>query len=121
MRFDKLTLRAQEAVQDAQQVAEKFQHANIDVEHLFVTLLKQPEGVVGPILEKLSVEPGHILREVEEELGRQPKVAGGTAGYGANITGRLQKVFNDAFKEADPLQDAYISGEHFLLGIVQDT
>ena len=119
MRFDKLTLRAQEAVQDSQQVAEKFQHANIDVEHLLLTLLRQPEGVTRPILEKLSVDPSLIERELEEELEKQPKITGASS-YGANITGRLQKVFNDAFKEAEPLQDAYISGEHFLLGIAED-
>jgi len=119
MRFDKLTLKAQEAVQDAQQVAERFQHANIDPEHLLVALLKQPEGVVGPILEKLSADPRMVLQEVESELERQPKVSGASS-YGGSITSRLQKVFNDAFKEGDALQDAYISGEHFLIGIVQD-
>jgi ATP-dependent Clp protease ATP-binding subunit ClpB len=120
MRFDKLTLRAQEAVQDAQQVAERHQHANIEVEHVLMAMLEQPEGIARSILEKLSVDPGVVRHEVAQELEKQPKVQGASS-YGANISGRLQKVFNDAFKEAEPLEDLYISTEHFLLGMVGDT
>ena len=57
MRFDKLTLKAQEAFSAAQKLAEKLQHQNIDVEHVFSALLKQDHGVVKPLLEKLSAQP----------------------------------------------------------------
>ncbi len=120
MRFDKLTVRAQEAFQNAQQSAERLKHTSIDVEHLLSGMLAQEEGVTRSILEKLSADPSGLKREMDEELERQPKVQG-DASYGASISSRLQKVFNTAFAEADTMHDEYVSTEHFLLSITQDT
>jgi len=120
MRFDKLTVRAQDAFHNAQQTAERLKHTSIDVEHLLSGMLAQEEGVTRSILEKLSADPTGLKREIDEELERQPKVQG-NASYGGSITGRLQKVFNTAFAEADAMQDEYVSTEHFLLAIAQDT
>lgn len=119
MRFDKLTLKAQDAVQGAQNLATTLQHASIDAEHLLLALLEQQEGVVKPVLQKLSVDPEGLRTAIRADLDRQAKVQGSSA-HGANISSRLQKVFNDAFTEAEKMGDTYVSTEHFLLGLVQD-
>lgn len=119
MRFDKLTLKAQDAVQNAQALATSLQHSSIDAEHLLLGLLEQPEGVVRPVLEKLSADPESLRATVRADLEKQPKIQGAAA-HGGNISSRLQKVFNDAFSEAEKLGDTYVSTEHFLLGLAQD-
>lgn len=119
MRFDKLTLKAQDAVQSAQNLATTLQHSSIDAEHLLLALLEQQEGVVRPVLQKLSVDPEGLRAAIRADLDRQPKVQGSSA-HGANISSRLQKVFNDAFTEAEKMGDTYVSTEHFLLGLAQD-
>ena len=65
MRMDKLTIKAQEAVQQAQQLAERNQNTQIDVEHLLAALLAQTDGVTGPILQKLGVNVGLLAQQVE--------------------------------------------------------
>ncbi len=120
MRFEKLTLKSQEAFQSAQQAAVDYQHQTIDAEHLLLGLLRQDGGVVRPLLEKASLEPEALVREVEQELGRLPKVQGQSATYGASMTGRLQQVFNDAFRLAESMKDEYVSTEHLLLALVEE-
>jgi ATP-dependent Clp protease ATP-binding subunit ClpB len=120
MRFDKLTLKAQEAFQAAQQQTERLRHSSVDVEHLFLAMLEQDGGVVSPLLQKLGVDVRAVRGEITEELERAPKVTG-SATYGGSITGRLQKLFNDAFSEAEKLKDEYVSSEHFLLATLEDS
>lgn len=119
MRFDKLTLKAQNAFQGAQTVAEKYQHQAIDAEHLMLALLEQEQGLIKPLLQKLSVETVSLRSELEKYLSNQAKVAD-AAGYGATMTGRLNTIFQDAFKEAEKLKDDYISTEHFLLALLKE-
>jgi len=119
MRLDKLTLKAQEAVQEAQSVAERLQHTTIDVEHLVSALLAKGDGVVAPLLKKIGLNPDQILTEVEAELAKTPKVQGGTS-YGSAMSSRLQNLLNAAFKEADALKDEYVSSEHFLIAATED-
>jgi ATP-dependent Clp protease ATP-binding subunit ClpB len=116
MRFDKLTIKAQQAFQEAQSTAERLHHTSVDADHLLAALLAQDDGVTRPILEKLSADPQAIRQEIDDELERAPKVQG-AANYGSSITGRLQKVFNDAFAEADTLKDDYVSTEHLLVAL----
>ncbi len=118
MRFDKFTLKAQEAIQEAQAVAEKYQQQAIDVEHVLVALLEQSEGVTPSILQKLGANPSLILEQLKEHLLRAPKVYGGEAG--AYITPRLKQVLDTAAQEADRLKDAYVSTEHLLIAIAAD-
>ncbi len=120
MRLDKLTLKAQEAVQEAQSVAERLQHTTIDVEHLISALLAKGDGVVSPLLKKIGLNPDQILTEVEAELAKTPKVQGGTS-YGSAMSSRLQNLLNAAFKEADALKDEYVSSEHILLAATEDS
>jgi ATP-dependent Clp protease ATP-binding subunit ClpB len=119
MRFDKLTLKAQNAFQGAQTVAEKYQHQAIDAEHLMLALLDQEQGLIKPLLQKLSVETGPLKFELEKYLGNQAKVPD-SAGYGASMSGRLNTIFQEAFKEAEKLKDDYISTEHFLLALSKE-
>ena len=117
MRFDKLTVKAQEAVQAAQSLADQQSHQAMEPEHLLLALIQQQEGVVGPVLAKLGARPEAIAREVEEELRKLPKVKGGGGQY---ISPRLNQVLERAWSEAERLKDEYCSTEHLLIGLSQD-
>jgi ATP-dependent Clp protease ATP-binding subunit ClpB len=119
MRFDKFTFKAQEAIQQAQKQAEEHQHQAIDVEHLLLALVEQPEGVVQPILRKIEANPGQLAGRLMEELKALPKVSGVTQGQ-THITPRLDKVLNAALSEAERLKDEYVSTEHLLLAIADE-
>ncbi len=119
MRFDKFTFKAQEAIQQAQKQAEEHQHQAIDVEHLLLALIEQPEGVVQPILRKIEANPGQLAGRLMEELKALPKVSGVTQGQ-TYITPRLDKVLNAALSEAERLKDEYVSTEHLLLAIADE-
>ncbi|MEW6189752.1 MAG: ATP-dependent chaperone ClpB [Actinomycetota bacterium] len=118
MRFDKFTVKAQEAIGDAQRVAEDRNHQQVDVEHLLLVLLQQSEGVVSTILKKLEISPGAIKTEVERELEKTPKVYGQVGTI--YITPRLKRVLDLAFAEAEKLKDEYVSTEHLLMAIIEE-
>jgi len=118
MRLDKLTLKAQEAIAQAQELALEEGHQEITPEHLLLALLDQKEGVVGPILEKIGIKKNIELR-VKEELKKLPKVSGTGAGQ-LYLSNRLNQVFAQAAKHATALKDEYISTEHLLLAIVEE-
>jgi len=119
MRFDKFTFKAQEAVQQAQKLAEERQHQAIDIEHLLLALVEQAEGVVQPILSKMGTNPGQLAAHLKEELKRLPQISGGARGQ-AYITPRLEKAFTAALTEAERLKDEYVSAEHLLLAIAEE-
>jgi len=120
MRFDRLTIKAQEAVQEAIHLAEQYRHPAVDNEHLMLALLQQEGGVVPAILQKLGVMPAVIRNGIEAELKRRPQTSGASA-VGAQITQRLKAAFDTAFDEAMRLKDEYVSTEHLLLGLTADT
>ena len=113
MRFDKFTLKVQEALQEAQGLAAQYGHQALDVEHLFVSLLKQPEGIISEILKKLGADPRRIEGEVRKALEKLPKVEGATGGQ-TYMTPRLNKILDAALSEAARLTDEYVSAEHIL-------
>src|SRR5262245_66578227 len=117
MRLDKLTVKAQEAVQSAQSLADQGSHQGIEPEHLLLALLQQQEGVVGPLLAKLGARPDAIAGQVQAELNRLPKVSGGGRQY---LTARSEATLNRAWQEAERLKDEYISTEHLLIAIAQE-
>jgi ATP-dependent Clp protease ATP-binding subunit ClpB len=119
MRFDKLTLKAQDAVRGAQSLAEKFGHTEIDSEHLLLALLEESEGLARPLLEKVGALPEILERDVRQHLEARPKVSG-SASLGSALSQRLQSVLNKAFDEAERMDDEYVSVEHLLLGLAQD-
>src|SRR5690349_3531316 len=116
MRFDKLTLKAQEALQEGQSFAERFKHSSVEVEHLLLALLSQTEGITRPLLEKLSVDSDNLRLQLQKELDSTAKISG-SVNYGSSIGPRLSKVFSDAFALAEEMKDDYVSTEHFLVAI----
>ncbi len=117
MRFDKLTVKAQEAVQAAQSLADQGNHQALEPEHLLLALIQQQEGVVGPLLAKLGAPAEAIRRQLQSELDKLPKVRGGGRQY---VSPRLEAALNTAWEEAQRLKDEYCSTEHLLIGIAQE-
>jgi ATP-dependent Clp protease ATP-binding subunit ClpB len=118
MRFDKLTIKSQEAISEAQSQATSRGHGEIAPAHLLRALLGQPEGSTVPVLQKLGVSLDALQGEVERILEQSPKVSGGAQPQLGHATSR---VLEAAFKEADALKDEYVSTEHLLLAIVADS
>ena len=79
MRYDKLTLKAQEALQEADSLAHGYDHSTIDVEHLLLALLEQKDGVVPPLLERIGADAGELSGAVRQALAQKPKVHGDAA------------------------------------------
>ena len=115
MRFDKFTIKAQEAVARAQETAQKADHAELQPLHLLGGLLSETDGVVLPLLQKLGVQIPRMQQVVLDELDRLPKATGTQLGMNRSATDAL----NQAQKEADRLKDEYVSTEHLLLALAQ--
>ncbi|MGZ3594272.1 MAG: ATP-dependent chaperone ClpB [Syntrophales bacterium] len=119
MRFDKFTLKVQEALQEAQDIAKKYGNQSVDVEHLLAAFLLQPEGIVGEILKKLGADPRGVETGIKKSLDKLPRVEG--AGVGQSyLTPRLNKVLDDALVEAARLKDEYVSAEHILIVMAEE-
>jgi ATP-dependent Clp protease ATP-binding subunit ClpB len=116
MRFDRMTLKAQEAFQESQNLAHAYGHPEIRPLHLLLALTKQPDGIVPPILEKLGADPRAVAAATEDRLRALPKVAG-QSDIGASRA--LQDVFQVAEGAAKEFQDEYVSTEHLLLAMVR--
>ena len=116
MRLDKYTLRGQEAIQAATELAERSQNQQVEPEHLLVAMLEQPEGIVRPILGKLAVNLPVVLNELQAVVARFPRVQGGQQYFSP----RLSQVFTAAQKQADGMKDEFISTEHLLVAITEE-
>jgi len=116
MRLDKFTLRAQEAIQSAIELAERNNHQQVEPEHLLVAMLEQEEGIVRPLIGKLGANVAVILNDTQAAVARFPRVQGGQQYFSTRTTG----VFTEAQKQADKLQDEFISTEPLLMAIVED-
>jgi ATP-dependent Clp protease ATP-binding subunit ClpB len=117
MRYDKLTLKAQEALQEAESLAHSGNHANLDVEHLLSALLEQQDGVVLPLLARLGVDSGGLSQEVKGLLSGKPKIYGDAAQL--TMSPLLAKTLNKAEQEADGLKDEFTSTEHLFLAMLE--
>ncbi|MEA2464648.1 MAG: ATP-dependent Clp protease ATP-binding subunit ClpB [Acidobacteriota bacterium] len=115
MNFNKLTVKAQEAIVDAQNLARGAGNPELAPEHLLLALVRQDGGIVAPILNKLGVAPGTVEAEIAAELGKFSKVGGASAEPATSST--LRKVFDAAFESAEQFNDEYVSTEHLLLAI----
>jgi ATP-dependent Clp protease ATP-binding subunit ClpB len=115
MRFDKLTIKAQEAVARAQETAQRNDHSEILPLHVLAGLIAETDGVVQPLLQKLGVNIPRIQQIVSAELERLPKATGTQLG----MNRATNDVFTQAQKEADRLKDEYVSTEHLLLALAQ--
>ncbi len=120
MRFDKFTLKVQEALQEAQSFAGSLGHQAIEPEHLLVCFLRQQDSIAATILTKLGVTPRQIEQELVKFLEKQPRVEGGGGDRQAYLSGRLNKIFDKALTEAAQLKDEYVSAEHVLVAITEE-
>src|SRR5213592_1857383 len=114
IRFDKLTLKAQEALQAAQSHASEKGHPQVAPEHLLWALIQQKDGVVLPILQKLGVNLQTIARDLADAVTKLPKVSGQDQIY---VSPALGRILEDAQKEADQFKDEYVSTEHLLIAL----
>jgi ATP-dependent Clp protease ATP-binding subunit ClpB len=117
MQLDKLTLKSQEAFQDAQHIAREHSHQEIDGEHLLFALLGQSESLVPELLQRIGVPPAKLQPDLEKELSRRHKIQGGGDPYAGRD---LQKALDAAQSEANKLKDDYVSTEHLLLGLLDE-
>jgi ATP-dependent Clp protease ATP-binding subunit ClpB len=115
MRLDKMTTKAQEALQAAQDLAEGRNHQEVTPEHVLSALLVQEEGIVSALLRKMGVEPETIAREVARALDAQPQVKGAAAEV--YVGRRLKDLMSDAQKRSQEFKDEYVSSEHLLLAL----
>jgi ATP-dependent Clp protease ATP-binding subunit ClpB len=113
MRSDRFTAKLQEGLQEAQTLASNLQHQELSPEHLFLSLLRQHDGLIRPLLERLDVRPQVVEQQLEQELSSRPKVSGGSQFVGSN----LRTTLDDAEKEMTQLKDEFISVEHFFLAL----
>ncbi len=115
MQADKLTVKSQEALSQAQALAGQRGHGNVEPAHLLRALLEQSEGTTVPILQKIGLPLDALRRRLDDELGRLPKVSGAAAQ--ARLSDALGRALDTAFQEAQQLKDEYVSTEHLLLAI----
>ena len=115
MNINKLTVKAQEAVGEAQNLARGAGNPETTPEHLLLALVRQDAGIVAPILNKLGVPPGTIEAEVAAVVSKYSKVGGASAE--PMVSSSLRKVFDSAFSAATNFNDEYVSTEHFLLAL----
>jgi ATP-dependent Clp protease ATP-binding subunit ClpB len=118
MRLDKFTIKAQEAIQDALELARQLNHQQVDNEHLLFSLLKQEEGLVCEVLASIGVNTASLLRTIEEDLKQRSRVYAKTKE--AYLSSRLSEVLEKAERETQGLGDEYVSVEHLLLALIED-
>src|SRR3954469_8869796 len=119
MQLDRLTIKSQEALTEAQRIAQGLSHQEVDGEHLLLALIGQSESLIPDLLEKIGVPPAKLKPDIERELARRHKVQG-TSSADLFLSKSLKKALDAAQKEASSLKDDYISTEHLLLGLLDE-
>ncbi|WP_460359390.1 ATP-dependent chaperone ClpB [Mycobacterium sp. ZZG] len=121
MDINSLTQKSQEALQEAQNIATRMGHTEVDGEHLLAALIDQPEGLVPRLLTAAEVEVAALRADLQRELERRPKVSGPGATPGqVSVTRRLAKVLEAAEREAKRLKDEYVSVEHLVMALAEE-
>ena len=119
MNLNKYTEKAQEAIVQAQSLASEYSHSQIEPEHLLLALVRQMDGVVPQIVQKLGANPRTLQQELEQDLARRPKVYGAATQVG--LSRDLRAVLDLAEKEAGRMHDEYVSTEHLLIALTDKT
>lgn len=121
MRLDRFTEKAQETFQEAQEIMQEQHHTQLDVEHIFLAMLRQRDGLTARALTRLSVDPEVLMQRIERELEKSPKVYG-HYGYGNQVyvTPRTQRLVKKAEEEANRLNDQYVGVDHLLMAICSE-
>src|SRR3954465_4700075 len=116
IRWDKFTIKAQEAIQAANDVASEHGNPEMLPLHILPALVSDKEGGVVPVLSKIGLNVDGLKQDVERQIGSLPKQSGGGAQQ-ASLSRAASSVLERAFKEADVFKDEYVSTEHLLLAI----
>lgn len=114
--YNKMTIKAQEALQETVQLAEKLSHQMLQVEHLAYAVISQQDGLLRPLLQKLGVNPDLLLTEIKKVIDSLPKVTGSAQ---PTLSNDAQRAIDYAFDEAKKMGDEYVSTEHILLGTIE--
>jgi ATP-dependent Clp protease ATP-binding subunit ClpB len=117
MRYDKLTLKAQEALQEADSLAHSYNHSALDTEHLLLALVEQKDGIIPPLLERIGADTGELSGALRQVLSKKPKVHGDAAQL--TMAPQVSRALNRAEQEADGLKDEFTSTEHLLLALLE--
>src|SRR5262245_36624348 len=117
IRFDRFTLKAQEATQRAQAIAQQQGHQQLDPLHLLASLLAEEQGIVRGLLSKVGANVTQLSKMVDSELRHLPKVSGGDGQL--HLTPALNQVFESAQEAARQMKDEYTSTEHLMLGLAR--
>jgi ATP-dependent Clp protease ATP-binding subunit ClpB len=117
IRWDKFTVKAQEAVQRANELASEHGNPELAPPHLLAALVEDKEGIVAPVLEKIGIGPQAVLSDLYKEIEKLPKVSGSGAAQQPSMSSAINQVLEKSFKEADTFKDEYVSTEHILLAL----
>lgn len=115
MRFDRMTIKLQEAFNEAQSLCEKERHQGMECEHLALTLFKDPGDIAHALMKKTGIDLHRLMEELSGQLKKYPKVEGGSSQI--YISQNLKKVMDQAFEEAGQIKDEFVSAEHILLAV----
>ena len=117
IRWDKFTVKAQEAVQRANELASEHGNPELAPVHLLAALVEDREGIVPPVLEKIGIGPQAVLSDVYKEIEKLPKVSGTSGANQPSMSSQVNQLLEKSFKEADAFKDEYVSTEHMLLAL----
>src|SRR5712691_9021645 len=117
IRWDKFTVKAQEAVQRANELASEHGNPELAPVHLLAALVEDREGIVPPVLEKIGIGPQAVLSDVYKEIEKLPKVSGSSGANQPGMSSQVNQLLEKSFKEADTFKDEYVSTEHMLLAL----
>jgi len=117
MQLDRLTIKAQEAVNHARRIASKYKHSEIDAEHLVIALVDQEDGVVAPLLAKLGIDKDRFMQFIETALQQRPKIQDSSAEIYASRN--MKKLLDTAFDLSEKMKDEFVSTEHLFLAAIQ--
>ena len=119
MRSDRLTVKAQEIIQDAETLAYKYNHSAIDPEHVLLALVSQQEGIIPPLIDKLGVNREMLKSDIEKSLKNKPSVYGDSAQV--HFSPEVSRIFNNAELAAGKLKDEYVSTEHIFIAVIESS
>ncbi len=117
IRWDKFTVKAQEAVQRANELASEHGNPELVPAHLLAALVEDKEGIVAPVLEKIGIGPQAVLSDLYKEIEKLPKVSGSGGAQQPAMSSQVNQLLEKSFKEADTFKDEYVSTEHMLLAL----
>jgi ATP-dependent Clp protease ATP-binding subunit ClpB len=117
IRWDKFTVKAQEAVQRANELASEHGNPELAPLHLLAALVEDKEGIVAPVLEKIGIGPQAVLSDLYKEIEKLPKVSGSAGSHQPSMSSQVNQLLEKAFQEADTFKDEYVSTEHMLLAL----